>query len=140
MNLFVAKLNPSTNTKDLQKLFAHYGLVDTVKVIVDHVTGKSKCYGFVEMPNIHEAHEALRELDNTLFQDSTITVKESQNTDMRFFGDGASARNRTNVTNSYGDFDNQPLTRKTSPIIKPRRESENPKNFGYRGSGFRDFR
>lgn len=83
MNLFVARLNPATTTKDLQKLFAHYGLVTTVKVIFDRVTGRSKRYGFVEMPNNNEAHEALRELDNTSFQENIISVKESQPTDYR---------------------------------------------------------
>lgn len=80
MNLFIANLSPVSTTKDLQKLFSHYGLVTTVKVIIDHGTGRSKRYGFVEMPSIYEAHEAMVELNNTSFQDKLILVRESQPT------------------------------------------------------------
>jgi len=83
MNLFVAKLNPATTPRDLQKLFAHYGLVTTVKVIKDHFTGISKRYGFVEMPNKDEASEALLELDSTPFMEYIIIVKNSKPTKYR---------------------------------------------------------
>jgi RNA recognition motif-containing protein len=78
MNLFVAKLNSASTSEDLQKLFAHYGNVTSVRVIHDKETGNSKRYGFVEMPNDVEAKEALRELNETEFQESIIVVKESQ--------------------------------------------------------------
>jgi RNA recognition motif-containing protein len=77
MNLFVAKLNPESTSEDLQKLFAHYGHVSAVRVIIDKETGNSKRYGFVEMPNETEAKEALKELNETEFQESMIVVKES---------------------------------------------------------------
>lgn len=78
MNLFVAKLNSGSTSEDLQRLFAHYGQVSTVRVIMDKETGNSKRYGFVEMPNEFEAKEALKELNETEFQQSIIVVKESQ--------------------------------------------------------------
>jgi RNA recognition motif-containing protein len=78
MNLFVAKLNSESTSEDLQKLFAHYGEVSSVRVILDKETGHSKRYGFVEMPNETEAREALKELNETKFQESIIVVKESQ--------------------------------------------------------------
>jgi len=78
MNLFVAKLNSESTSEDLQRLFAHYGEVSSVRVILDKETGNSKRYGFVEMPNEFEAKEALKELNETEFQDSIIVVKESQ--------------------------------------------------------------
>jgi RNA recognition motif-containing protein len=78
MNLFVAKLNSESTSEDLQKLFAHYGEVSSVRVIIDKETGHSKRYGFVEMPNETEAKEALKELNETEFQESIIVVKESQ--------------------------------------------------------------
>jgi RNA recognition motif-containing protein len=78
MNLFVAKLNSGSTSEDLQKLFSHYGNVTSVRVIHDKDTGNSKRYGFVEMPNETEAKEALRELNETEFQESVIVVKESQ--------------------------------------------------------------
>jgi RNA recognition motif-containing protein len=78
MNLFIANLSPASTTKDLQNLFSHYGIVTTVKVIIDRVTGRSKRYGFVEMPNKQEAREAVAELNNTAFQEKFILVRESQ--------------------------------------------------------------
>jgi len=78
MNLFVAKLNSGSTSEDLQKLFAHYGEVTKVRVILDKETGNSKRYGFVEMPIESQAKEALRELNESEFQESTIVVKESQ--------------------------------------------------------------
>ena len=78
MNLFIANLSPASTTKDLQNLFSHYGIVTTVKVIFDRVTGRSKRYGFVEMPNKQEAREAVAELNNTAFQEKFILVRESQ--------------------------------------------------------------
>ena len=94
MNLFVAKLNPSTTSKDLQKLFAHYGLVTIVNVIFDRATGRSKCYGFVEMPDRDEALEAINELDNTLFQDSYILVRNSKSGDFRHSDSQSGNRNQ----------------------------------------------
>jgi len=136
MNLFVAKLNPSTATKDLQKLFSHYGLVTTVKVIFDHGTGRSKCYGFIEMPNNHEANEALKELDNTAFQENVISVRESQAQDDRAPApEGA----RRNGSGQLSKKENNPGA-KTFPglIIKAQRDESSRRNFGYRGGGYRD--
>ena len=136
MNLFVAKLDPSTTTKDLHKLFAHYGLVTTVKVIFDHVTGLSKCYGFVEMPNFHEAIEALKELNDTSFQQSNILVKESVSTDYRFSTLDAGFRN--NTTYSSGNNNQQAYHRNLTSTIKLQKDINRPRNFGYHGSSYHD--
>lgn len=139
MNLFVARLNSSTTTKDLQKLFSHYGLVTTVKVILDHVTGQSKCYGFVEMPNNHEAHEALKELNETPFQENIISVRESQSTN----GHSMPGRLRYQVRNTTAlsrNSNNNEFNHSQYSTNKTLREDNSLRNFGYRGSGFRSFR
>ena len=135
MNLFVAKLNSSTSTRDLQNLFSHYGLVTTVKVIFDRGTGRSKCYGFVEMPNNHEAHEALKELDNTTFQENVIAVKESQPADDRIPSSGT----RNSIAQSHGGVDNQERKIRPAMIIKTQRDDYSRRNLGYRGSDYRNF-
>ena len=137
MNLFVAKLDPSTTTKDLHKLFAHYGLVTTVKVIFDHVTGLSKCYGFVEMPNFREALEALKELNDTSFQQSTILVKESVSTDYRFSTLGAGFRN--NTTYSSENNTQQVYPRNLTLTTKLQKDNIRSRNYGYHGSSYHDF-
>lgn len=137
MNLFVAKLNPVTATKDLQRLFSHYGLVTTVKVIFDHGTGRSKCYGFIEMPNIHEAHEALKELDNTSFQENVITVRESQPLDDRTNAVETGKRNGSSVYLKKVNIVENRIH--SSEIIKPSRDNNSLRNFGYRGGSYRSF-
>jgi hypothetical protein len=78
MNIFVAKLNFSTTSEELQSLFEQFGSVDSAKVIVDHETGKSKGFGFVEMSNDEEAQKAIDALNQTEFHDRTIVVKEAR--------------------------------------------------------------
>lgn len=78
MNIFVAKLDFDTNETDLRDLFEGYGDVDTVKIIMDRDTGKSKGYGFVEMPNDDEANKAIEELNDAEFQGRYIVVKKAR--------------------------------------------------------------
>ncbi|MBN2164688.1 MAG: RNA-binding protein [Marinilabiliaceae bacterium] len=77
MNIFVAKLSSTTTSEDLQKLFEDYGDVESAKVIMDRETGKSKQFGFVEMPNEEEALLALERLDETELNGAKIVVKRA---------------------------------------------------------------
>ena len=78
MNIFVAKLGPSTTGEDLKELFGEYGEVSSSKVIMDKYTGNSKGYGFVEMDNDEEALKAIENLDESEFDNSTIVVKKAK--------------------------------------------------------------
>jgi len=77
MNLFVAKLSPSTTGDDLEKLFSTYGEVSSAKIIVDRDTQSSKGYGFVEMPNDEEAEKAIAELNESELDGKEIVVKQA---------------------------------------------------------------
>lgn len=77
MNIFVAKLSQSTTSESLQDLFSEYGEVESSKVIMDRETGRSKGFGFVEMPD--EAGEAaIAALDGNEFEGSEIVVQKSK--------------------------------------------------------------
>lgn len=78
MNIFVAKMNFDTQESDLRQLFEGYGEVESVKIITDKMTGRSKGYGFVEMPNDDEGQAAIEELDGNEFDGRTIVVKKSE--------------------------------------------------------------
>jgi len=78
MNIFVAKLNFATNETTLRDAFEEFGSVDSVKIIMDHMTGKSKGFGFVEMPNDDEAYDAINELNDTELDGRTIVVKKAR--------------------------------------------------------------
>lgn len=79
MKIFVANLGFNTKSDDLLALFSKFGKVDTTKVIMDHNTKRSKCYGFVEMSNINEAYAAIAELNESIFQGGKLNVKISRN-------------------------------------------------------------
>lgn len=78
MKIFVAKLGFNTKAEDLFALFSKFGKVGSTKVIMDRETKRSKCYGFVEMPNDNEAYVAVVELNNSIFQGSTLDVRKSR--------------------------------------------------------------
>ncbi|HMN89672.1 MAG TPA: RNA-binding protein [Saprospiraceae bacterium] len=78
MNIFVAKLSFRTQSEDLREAFEAFGMVDSAKVIVDHFTGKSKGFAFVEMPNDDEAQAAIDALNETDLDGNTIVVKKAE--------------------------------------------------------------
>jgi len=78
MNIFVAKMNFDTRESDLRQLFEGYGEVDSVKIIMDKFTGKSKGYGFVEMPDDEAGQSAIQALNDNEFDGRTIVVKKAE--------------------------------------------------------------
>ena len=78
MKIFVAKLAFKTTAEDLRALFEQFGEVESCKVSMDNETGRSKCYGFVEMPNDAEAYKAIVETDETVFMGNELQVKKSR--------------------------------------------------------------
>ena len=75
MNIFVAKLHYDTSSEKLQEVFEEFGEVSSAKVIYDRDTGRSKGFGFVEMPNDDEGNEAINELNESSLDGNTIVVK-----------------------------------------------------------------
>lgn len=74
MNIYVSNLNFSTTGESLQQLFAAYGEVTSAKVITDRETGRSRGFGFIEMPADTEGQHAISELNETDFDEKTISV------------------------------------------------------------------
>lgn len=78
MNIFVARLNYDTRESDLQYAFEEFGAVDSAKIIMDRGTGRSKGFGFVEMPDDEEAREAINALNEQDLDGRSIVVKEAE--------------------------------------------------------------
>jgi RNA recognition motif-containing protein len=78
MNIFVGSLPFSFEDVDLRESFEAYGAVDSVKIITDKFTGRSKGFGFVEMPNDEEAQKAIDELNGATVQGRAIVVNKSE--------------------------------------------------------------
>ncbi len=83
MNLFVGGISWDTKEDDLKKHFEKFGEVATVKIITDKFSGRSKGFGFVEMPNEEEAKKAIEGLNNTQIDGKTVgvNVAEERKTD-----------------------------------------------------------
>lgn len=80
MNILVRNLSRNTTEKDLMVLFKPYGQVDRLNLVNDQKTGKSKGFGFVEMPHEHEAMKAIEKLNDQLVDGNRIRVKKAEET------------------------------------------------------------
>jgi len=65
MNIYVGNLNYKVGEKELQKAFGEFGTVGTVKIIQDKLSGRSKGFAFVEMPDNDEGNRAIAGLNDT---------------------------------------------------------------------------
>ncbi|WP_394758666.1 RNA recognition motif domain-containing protein [Flavobacterium sp.] len=78
MNIFVGSLPWSIEEADLRESFEAYGAVESVKIITDKFTGRSKGFGFVEMPNDEEGQKAIDELNGASVDGRAIVVNKSE--------------------------------------------------------------
>ena len=74
MNIYVSNLSYGTSSDSLQDLFSQHGEVSSARVITDRETGRSRGFGFVEMPNDEEGQAAIEHLNETDFEGKTINV------------------------------------------------------------------
>jgi RNA recognition motif-containing protein len=80
MKIFVASLPFNIMEADLFAAFADFGIVDSARIIVNHKSGRSKGFGFVEMPNITSALKAIAALNGAEVAGRTIVVNQASNT------------------------------------------------------------
>ena len=99
MNIFVARLDYNTGEHALQDAFEAYGDVDSAKIIMDKQTGRSKGFGFVEMPNDDEALDAIDDLNDTDMDGRTIVVKKANARENNRNNNGGNRR--SNYNNIY---------------------------------------
>lgn len=78
MNIYVGNLSWQMTDEDLRTLFEQYGSVTSAKIVKDKVSGRSKGFGFVEMPEDTEAQNALSSLYESEVMGRKIIVNEAQ--------------------------------------------------------------
>ncbi len=78
MNIYVGNLSWQMTDEDLRTLFEQYGSVTSAKIVKDKVSGRSKGFGFVEMPDETESQNALSSLYETEVLGRKIIVNEAQ--------------------------------------------------------------
>ena len=87
MRIFVGNLSFQTREEDLEAAFAAYGEVTSATVIKDGYSGRSRGFGFVEMPDGTQAQNAIRGLGGTDLDGRTLTVNEARPREERGRGD-----------------------------------------------------
>ena len=78
VNIYVGNLTWACTSDDLQKLFSTYGTVARAQVVMDRETGRSRGFGFVEMPNEAEAKAAIAALNESDMNGRALTVNEAK--------------------------------------------------------------
>ena len=78
MNIYVGNLPYSVTEASLKEQFTEFGEVAQVSIIMDRESGRSKGFGFVEMPNNNEAENAIKSLNGKEIQGRSITVNQAK--------------------------------------------------------------
>ena len=84
MRLYVGNLPYETTEEELQEMFTTHGQVESVTIIMDRYTGRSKGFGFIELPEAEEAQAAIEALNGTDFNGRPLTVNEAKPRQERF--------------------------------------------------------
>jgi RNA recognition motif-containing protein len=80
MTIYVGNINYSIGEDEIRKIFEVMGKVESVKIVHDKRSGKSKGYGFVEMPDKKEAMEAIKTLDGKEVAGRNLRVLKAHTT------------------------------------------------------------
>lgn len=88
MNIFIGNLSFGLSEDELKQAFEEYGEVSSAKIITDKYSGKSKGFGFVEMPDDEQANQAIEALNGSSMGGRNVNVnqaRERSNDDRRSF-------------------------------------------------------
>ena len=94
--IYVGNLSFQTTETDITQAFSDFGPVESVSIITDRDTGRSKGFGFVQMADQADADKAINALNGTEVGGRKLTVNEARPMEKRnnFGGGGSGRRNR----------------------------------------------
>ncbi|MFO7752226.1 MAG: RNA-binding protein [Desulfobacteraceae bacterium] len=78
MNFYITNLAYGTTENTLKALFEEFGEIDNVKIIKDRFSGRSKGFGFLDMPNNSEADKAIKALNGTMLEGKMIKIQQAE--------------------------------------------------------------
>ena len=78
MNIYVGNLAYNTTEEGLRAAFGAHGDVDRVNIVTDRVTGRSRGFGFVEMPDDSQAQAAMSALNGQELDGRTLNINEAR--------------------------------------------------------------
>ncbi len=102
MNIYVSNLSFNTSDAELSQLFSAFGEVSSAKVITDRETGRSRGFGFVEMPSEDEGKDAMLGLNNKEVEGRAMSVSVAKEREERSSGGGGNRGGYGNNRNSGG--------------------------------------
>jgi cold-inducible RNA-binding protein len=76
--IYVGNLNLNTSEDALRQLFAAFGPVDQVSIMIDRDTGRSRGFAFVDMANAEDGNKAIAALNGTLLDERALNVNEAR--------------------------------------------------------------
>jgi len=79
MNIYVGNLGDQMTETFVSEMFQAFGDVESVKIIKDRFSGRSKGFGFVEMPNNSEADKAIKALNGKVIEKRPVKVNPADN-------------------------------------------------------------
>jgi RNA recognition motif-containing protein len=106
MTLFVAGLPYDLDDAELMEIFEKFGTVTSAKVAMDRETGKSKGFGFVEMPNSEEGKDAIESLKDISLGKKPLIVKEAEDRQGGGGSGGGGFRGGGNRGGGYNKYGN----------------------------------
>ncbi len=96
MKLYVGNLSFQTSSEDLQQLFSQAGTVESVNLIEDRDTGRSRGFAFVEMSSTEEGNAAIQQFNGHDVGGRTLNVNEAKAREDRGGGRGGFGGSRNN--------------------------------------------
>jgi len=102
MNIYVSNLSFNTSDAELNELFSTFGQVSSAKVITDRETGRSRGFGFVEMPSDDEGKDAMLGLNNKEVEGRAMSVSVAKEKTERTGGGGGNRGGYSNNRSGGG--------------------------------------
>ena len=109
MKIFVGNFAFSTTEDDLRDLFAPFGNIDSISVVTDRATGRSRGFGFVEIADRGQAEKAIEALNGKEVGGRTLNINEARpKTDNGGFRGGRGGRGGGGSRDDYRGHARQP--------------------------------
>ncbi|HPY95919.1 MAG TPA: RNA-binding protein [Candidatus Cloacimonadota bacterium] len=101
MNIFVGNVSRNVNNDELREAFEAFGAVSSAAIIMDKLTGTSRGFGFVEMPDAEEAKNAIENMNGKELKGRPLNVNEARPKEDRPRRSFGNDRNRGNFSKRY---------------------------------------